>query len=155
MRGPLGFSWWVPRVCCIGDRGTLLLLAEYFFMGHSVVVRLRRAAFSEQCGRCCYCDSPMWLVDEAGFAARHHLSIRQAHWLQATAEHLVARSDGGGHAGNIAAACRWCNWMRHRYRASSKAPSPAAYRSHVRDRLAKGKWRPFGLHPKPRSRAPQ
>jgi hypothetical protein len=113
-------------------------------MGHSVVVRLRLAAFTEQSGRCFYCDSLMWLDDAGDFAARHRLSRRQVRWLQATAEHLVAQCEGGGNAGNIAAACHWCNWMRHRRKASSAAPNPYAYRSHVRKRVAEGKWRSFG-----------
>ena len=112
-------------------------------MGHSIVVRLRQAAFSLQNGRCLYCDSLMWLDDAGDFATRHRLSRRQARWLQATAEHLVARCDGGGNADNIAAACRWCNWMRHRRRIPSQAPSPTAYQSLVKRRLAQGKWRPF------------
>jgi hypothetical protein len=119
-------------------------LCRVFSMGHSVVVRLRHAAFSEQNGRCFYCDSPMWLDDVIEFAARHHLSARQARWLQATAEHLVPRHEGGRNADNIVAACRWCNWMRHSHRLPQQAPSPSAHRCLVRHRLAKGKWRPFG-----------
>lgn len=114
-------------------------------MGQSVVIRLRRTAFSEQNGCCFYCDSPMWLDDAVRFAAQHHLSVRQARWFQATAEHLVARCDGGRDAGNIAAACRWCNWMRHRQRAPSLAPTPAAFRRRVMHRLAQGRWRPFDV----------
>lgn len=142
MIGPHGCSWWVPRDSRIGKRGTPFSLPSAS-MSQSVVIRLRRAAFSEQNGRCFYCDSPMWLDDVAEFAARHHLSIRQARWLQATAEHLVARCEGGTHAGNIAAACRWCNWMRHRQRVPSAVPNPAAFRCFVMHRLTQGRWRPF------------
>lgn len=55
---------------------------------------MRIGAFNQQAGRCWYCDCKM--------INGHTRSIRQY-----TAEHLVARSDGGSNkASNIVAACR-------------------------------------------------
>ena len=57
----------------------------------------------------------MWLDDITSFAAEHRLTHRQARQRQCTAEHLVARCDGGKNtASNIVAACRECNSTRHR-----------------------------------------
>lgn len=63
--------------------------------------------------------------------------------LRCTAEHLVARQDGGKDVeGNIAAACLLCNSSRHKRKTP---PAPDAYRAFVQGRLAKGKWHPPGV----------
>lgn len=104
----------------------------------------RHSAFSRQHGRCYYCDQPMWLTDSDGFAMRHDLTRAQARWLQATAEHLTARQDGGGNGLNIVAACLRCNSTRHARRPHC-APDPARYRARVQTRMAQGRWHPFRL----------
>jgi hypothetical protein len=59
-------------------------------------------------------------------------------WCSASAEHLVARRDGGGNGPeNIVAAHELCNGRRHR----CKTPlSPNAFEALVRGRLDKGRW---------------
>lgn len=94
----------------------------------SNIQRFRMAAFVRQQGRCYYCDAPMWIASSCG--SRH---------LQCTAEHLVARCDGGhNRAENIVAACAYCNHTRHK----RKRPQDAhAYRLHVQNRIRLGRWR--------------
>ncbi|WP_376767606.1 HNH endonuclease signature motif containing protein [Rhizobium leguminosarum] len=74
---------------------------------------------------------------------RFALSLRAAWELRCTAEHLKARRDGGRDiAGNIVAACQFCNGIRHR----KKRPKDAAsYANFVRSRLEQGRWHPFRL----------
>lgn len=102
----------------------------------------RNAAFKAQGGRCCYCHLPMWQSSPAELACLG-LRPRSASPLRCTAEHLVARQDGGKNArSNLAAACLFCNRGRHR----RKQPlSPDAYRNLVQQRMAKGKWHLPGL----------
>jgi hypothetical protein len=77
----------------------------------------RRKAFLEQSGRCFYCSAEMWLTHPERFASRHGLSEREAWRFKCTAEHLVARCDGGSDSQtNIVAACRFCNATRHQIR---------------------------------------
>ena len=80
----------------------------------------------------------MWEGEAATFARSHRLSERAARLLQCTAEHLLARKDGGGNgAGNIVAACMTCNRRRHQ----RKKDLPVdAYRALVQRRLHQGKW---------------
>ncbi|MCO7473024.1 HNH endonuclease [Stenotrophomonas maltophilia] len=67
------------------------------------------------------------------------LRQRSAAPFRCTAEHLVAKQDGGKAVPeNIVAACHLCNLRRHQRPAS--APSPEVYRAHVRRRVALGKW---------------
>lgn len=99
----------------------------------------RNAAFRRQNGRCHYCKFLMWLTDRASFAAAHGLTLRQASRLQATAEHLVARQDGGRNGTNIAAACYHCNQARHRFRPNA-APDPDRFRARVQTRVKHGRW---------------
>ena len=103
------------------------------------LVRLRSQAFFRQQGRCCYCDLPMWMDNPQGFAEVHGITLAQAHWHQCTAEHLLARQEGGPDSeANIAAACKWCNMRRHR--GAKEAPTPDQYRMLVRNRLAQRRW---------------
>jgi hypothetical protein len=99
----------------------------------------RKRAYTVQSGRCFYCDAPTWLTDLETFASTHRLSRRHARQFQATAEHLLARQDGGCGGANIVAACWLCNRRRHARK--GKAPTPDTYRAHVRSRLAQGRWR--------------
>ena len=76
-----------------------------------------------QAGGCYYCTVLMWIDDGVSFARKHELSSRVARWLRCTAEHLLARRDGGRDSrDNIVAACLVCNLRRHRGR--TKAPTP-------------------------------
>ena len=106
-------------------------------MGKSLL-RSRTTSLRRQGGRCFYCRVLMWTDDCASFAERHRVSPRVARWLQCTAEHLTARSDGGRDSlENIAAACRLCNHRRH---ARKKAPAPEAFQTLVRSRVCRGRW---------------
>lgn len=82
----------------------------------------------------------MWLSDDAGFAKAHGLTLRRAR-LRATAEHLVARQDGGKSGSNIVAACLLCNNARHAHRPAN-APDPDRYRARVQSQMAKDRWHP-------------
>jgi len=99
---------------------------------------IRTSAFHAQSGRCYYCGLPMWLCSP------HELGLRprSAAPFQCTAEHLLARQDGGKDVvGNVVAACHLCNLRRHKR--PTPAPSPEAYRARVQRLMAKGRWRPL------------
>lgn len=99
--------------------------------------KLRLLAFHTQQGRCFYCGAPMWLK------SAHELGMRPrpSRFLQCTAEHLVARQDGGQDTPeNIVAACWLCNLRRHQRR--HPAPTPEAYKAMVQRRVGMGKWWP-------------
>lgn len=99
------------------------------------LARQRARAFHCQHGRCIYCDARMWLQNPHELQG---LSARRASLLQATAEHLLARCEGGTDAcANIAAACRYCNQHRHRAKRPLSVP---AYQARVRRRMAAGRW---------------
>jgi HNH endonuclease len=104
--------------------------------------KIRNSKFGLQGGRCYYCCQPMWRGNPAHFAETHGVKIARIRHLQATAEHLVARCEGGDDTPeNIVAACRFCNTRRHQ----AKRPlSPDAYARKVRKRLGLGRW--HGLH---------
>ncbi|WP_343204303.1 HNH endonuclease [Xanthomonas sp. JAI131] len=101
---------------------------------------LRTQAFQAQNGRCYYCGAPMWLSSPDELDLRP----RSARPYQCTAEHLLARRDGGKDtAGNVVAACYLCNLRRHKRPAP--APSAQAYRALVLRRVAMGRWWPTSL----------
>lgn len=111
-------------------------------MAHTHLCTLRRRAFEQQRGFCHYCGLPVWETDAAAFAARFGLSARLTQLLRSTAEHLVARCDGGrDERSNIVAACHWCNERRHLKRTRA-APSAETYLRHVARRMAAGRWHP-------------
>jgi hypothetical protein len=98
----------------------------------------REAAAERQAGRCFYCGVLMCRGDLGRFAASFGLSTSLANRLSCTAEHLLARQDGGGDSvSNIAAACLHCNQTRHRLR---PPPGPEAYRRIVSQHLRAGQW---------------
>lgn len=102
------------------------------------LARIRRRQVRAQQGLCFYCRQPMWEDSPDLFTNRYGLEGPRVRWLQATAEHLLARSEGGAdHAGNVVAACSYCN--SHRHRCPRPLP-PADFASFVRQRLAAGKW---------------
>ncbi|WP_431693649.1 HNH endonuclease [Rhizobium giardinii] len=85
----------------------------------------------------------MWETDPKSFSARFGLTDRAASLFRCTAEHLVARSDGGRDTEeNIVAACHYCNRTRHR----PKRPKDAAsYACFVQSKIEKGRWPPVRL----------
>lgn len=98
----------------------------------------REHAFKQQKGRCFYCGQPMWQQDPVAFARQYGLRVKQVRPLQVTAEHVVARSAGGGNRrSNIVAACRFCNAKRHQ---TTRPLEADEYGEWVRRRLAQGKW---------------
>ena len=106
----------------------------------SAKAKHRLAAFERQNGRCYYCGLPMWLKHPAELTARFRISEGDVSRLQCTAEHLLARQDGGPDTeANIVAACIHCNKTRHR---KKSPPDPTIYRMQVKHRLRAGKWHP-------------
>ncbi|MRX33996.1 HNH endonuclease [Aminobacter aminovorans] len=87
--------------------------------------KLRDDAYNRQDGHCWYCRRLMSPADGTGSS-------------RCTAEHLLARCDGGKDTSdNVVAACWLCNSRRHR----RKVPlSPESYFIHVRALIAKGRW---------------
>jgi 5-methylcytosine-specific restriction endonuclease McrA len=100
--------------------------------------RIRRRKMIEQGGRCYYCGLPMWDDADTTAARGDGMTRQPLKELRCTAEHLHARSDGGGDTDhNIVAACWYCNTQRHR----RKRPlSPEEHRMRVQERMAAGKW---------------
>jgi len=106
----------------------------------SVLRQFRRIAFLNQNGRCWYCGLPMWERNPDTFAREHGFTSGLAKALQCTAEHLIARQDGGADSpSNIVAACRYCNGRRHARKFPLESES---FRQHVQKRLQQGKWHP-------------
>ena len=108
------------------------------------IMTARKRALERQQGRCCYCGCQLWLGDPLPFARRYGLTLAAAKCLQATAEHWIARCDGGTDAsGNIAAACILCNWRRH---ARPRPLDTARYHVLVTHRMARGRWHSPVIH---------
>jgi len=115
------------------------------------IVQYRHQAFLEQAHRCYYCDFLMWESDPEAFANTHGISLVQAQRFKCTAEHLVARSDGGTDArANIVAACLHCNQTRHRMK---PAPTPDALRQLIFKQLRNKSWHRRGVARKLSSQA--
>ena len=113
-------------------------------MSHAIPTKNRLLAFKRQKGRSYYCGTPMWLENSDEFAVCYGITEKQAKRFRCTAEHLIARKDGGTNAmQNIVAACSFCNLTRHR---ASNALSPKKYRKRVVDRLRCQKWHPREFH---------
>ncbi len=99
---------------------------------------LRETSMRAQGGRCNYCSQPMWSGDPEPFRRKYGLKSRKSRLFQCTAEHLRARSEGGrNEAGNIVAACLFCNQTRHE---ANSPLEPRAYGAKIRQRLSKGRW---------------
>lgn len=80
-------------------------------MSKKTLKTLRSRSFHFQEGRCYYCDAPMWFPTPGELSLRS----RASHAYQCTAEHLLARQDGGKDvASNVVAACDLCNLRRHK-----------------------------------------
>ena len=109
-----------------------------------IIPKNRLRAFSKQKGRCYYCDVPMWLERPEEYSGSYGIRESQAKRFRCTAEHLLARQDGGTNAmANIVAACSFCNSTRHR---APNALSPEKYRKRVLRRLRCQKWHPREFH---------
>ncbi len=102
------------------------------------LIRFRIQAFHRQNGRCFHCGVVMCAGDPKQFANRHRLSDGVAKGLRCTAEHLLARQDGGlDTSQNIAAACWLCNCRRHKRK---NVLVPEKYREIVRSRISQRRW---------------
>ena len=100
---------------------------------------LRRHAIERQAWRCWNCIVRKWLTtpDELPGARQ---PVAGAGLLKCTAEHLLARVDGGlDTSENVVAACGRCNWTRHK-RKRPPPPPPQAYRAEVARRTMRGTW---------------
>ena len=103
----------------------------------------RHQAFLRQQHRCYYCGSPMWESNPEHFMTSNGLSRKAAERLLCTAEHLTARSVGGGNcADNIVTACRQCNSTRHK---ATVPLEPELDRQRVQRRVNGGRWLPARL----------
>ena len=100
---------------------------EHVRMKKSRIARLRDAAAERQEWRCYYCGMQMVDATQQGGHA-------------CTAEHLVARLDGGhDRADNNVAACWYCNSHHHR---RQSPPAPAVYRLLVQAHITKAGGKP-------------
>ena len=101
-----------------------------------------RAFFTQQC-RCIYCSLPIWEPPyRERFARAFSLPDSVMEHLRCTAEHLVAKQDGGCDSPmNIAAACEWCKKKRHLHRPHD-APDPVIYQQEVINAMLAKRWHP-------------
>jgi len=103
----------------------------------SQIQTCRQQAFQRQQGRCFYCSVSMWLTSPTELTGKsvHHSGYQR---LRCTAEHLIARCDGGDNSStNIVVACADCNATRHKRK---RPPAPLSYRAQVLARVQKGAW---------------
>ena len=104
------------------------------------LVKLRLNAATRQNYRCHYCNTVMCMDVGAikDFAQSQKITTKQAKRLVCTAEHLIARQDGGkDNQENIVAACAFCNHTRHKRRQCADAER---FKADVIRRLQKHKW---------------
>jgi len=107
--------------------------------------RFKSLAFQNQSGRCYYCDLPMWQDHPDHFALQFGITLPQSKQFQCTAEHLLARQDGGPTSqSNIVAACLFCNQKRHQRKI---ALNPVKHKERVKKRISIQRWHPC-LSPK-------
>ena len=124
-------AWMIP----LGTVRKLIPVSDEAPMNRKQLRRSRIAAFKRQRGCCYYCNQPMWESDSIEFASRHRLTAGRLRQRRSTAEHLLARCDGGDdRPANIAAACWECNKARHRRK---RAMSPSDWRENRLKRLAR------------------
>ena len=102
------------------------------------IQKSRLFAFKQQQGRCFYCRKSTWLPGRAQGSEPELVDRKYDPCLRCTAEHLIARKDGGkaGRA-NIVAACWYCNQQRHR---TLDPLVPSEYVQSVRNQLHAGRW---------------
>lgn len=83
-------------------------------MSKKTLLKSRSRAYRRHGGRCWYCRVLTWRDSPDALPRSGELPIGVIKQLQATAEHLVARCDGGGDTRvNVVVACRVCNLRRH------------------------------------------
>jgi len=141
---PWGLSFWQSENSA-GSRCSTIMRTGFYLINRSRRMPISRTpskarlkAFNRQSRRCYYCGFEMWLNKPDEFALRYGITLAQAARFKCTAEHLVARCDGGrNEPNNIAAACAYCNSQRHRPRV---ARSPEQHRAHVQRRIDAGRW---------------
>lgn len=108
------------------------------------LIKLRHKAYQKQSHRCYYCNCFMWEGTPESYAQKHKISTKTAKRFQCTAEHLLARCDGGkDKKENIVAACTFCNRTRHNRK---KQLAPSKYKQMLEKRLKLGKWHPREIH---------
>jgi hypothetical protein len=108
---------------------------KIWFRNQRFLKSLRRKAFQQQQGLCWYCNLPMWFTCPDELLG---LDSSVAWLAQCTAEHLIARCDGGKDAAdNIVAACARCNDGRHQL---PVPPQPSDYRRYVQIKLGENDW---------------
>lgn len=108
-----------------------------------ILLKNRNLAYESQHGLCYYCRQPMWTGQPQNFCNQHKISIKSAKLLQCTAEHVIARQDGGSNQrDNIVAACLHCNKTRHK---AKTALSVEKYKAKVIRRMAQNKWHSIRL----------
>lgn len=104
----------------------------------TIPTQARHIAFQNQSNLCFYCNAPMWEKEATSFLSQFRLTKRQIPLFRCTAEHLIARCDGGTNIReNIVAACWYCNQTRHRF---PNAPDPSTYKKIVTKSSRAGKW---------------
>ena len=115
--------------------GSLILLE---LAVSTTLIKSRFKAFNLQQGLCIYCELPIWLDKPEAFAKKYKITTKGAALFKCTAEHLLAKQDGGkDRESNIVAVCHFCNQNRHKCK---KPKDPISYKQFVRSRLGKGKW---------------
>lgn len=99
-------------------------------MTASKLQSVRDRACTRQQWLCHYCGLPMLAPGDPSASKRPH--------LRCSAEHLLARQDGGTDAAdNIVAAHIVCNRRRHK---RARPLPPDDYKALVKKRIASGKW---------------
>lgn len=105
--------------------------------------RFRKRAYKRQGRRCFYCTCEMWVAESIPFQRRYGGTAGQAKAFRCTAEHVIAKSEGGKcSARNIVAACLRCNSGRH---ARKHPKSAAEFAAFVRARLLVVRWHCFDV----------
>ncbi|MFC6282877.1 MULTISPECIES: HNH endonuclease [Polaromonas] len=107
------------------------------------IAKARLRAYNRQGGLCHYCGKPMILAGGGAGICDKAVPRDFLRRMACTAEHLIAKRDGGTNAfTNIVAACRFCNSTRH----ARKTPlPPEKYKQLVLKRLRGGHWHPHQI----------
>jgi 5-methylcytosine-specific restriction endonuclease McrA len=104
----------------------------------------RNLAYESQHGLCYYCRQPMWTSHPKVFCNQYKISNKSALLLKCTAEHVIARQDGGSdQRNNIVAACLYCNRTRHK---AKNALPIDKYKAKVIRRMEQNKWHPIRVN---------
>jgi hypothetical protein len=102
------------------------------------IQKIRYKKWLSQNGRCYYCQQETWIANPEDFCQKFNVSRKKALQFECTAEHLLAKSEGGDNCeSNIVAACKFCNKARHLYK---RVPEPSKYKELVLKRIKCGRW---------------